>query len=155
MDWDALKQQPEQPAPAPTGEPRRRWIKQVGFTAAGLIAGGILGISVLAGAQTPSSSPSTAATTPADQSGLDPAKMGHGPDETLLTGTTASKVRAAALKAVPGATVIRVETDSEGSPYEAHLKKADGTFVTVKVDKSFNVTDTEEGFGGPGGHGPR
>ena len=153
MDWDTLKEQPEQAHPAvPAEAPRRRWIKQIGFTAAGLIAGGILGISVLAGAQTPSSSPSTSATAPADHRGGDPAKMGHGPDETLLTGTTASKVRAAALKAVPGATVIRVETDSEGSPYEAHLKKSDGTFVTVKIDKNFKVTATEEGFGGHGGH---
>jgi hypothetical protein len=151
MDWD--KEAEQQPAAQPE-TPRRSWGKQIAFTAAGLVAGGILGITVLAGAQTPSSSPSTTTTAPAvgRHGGGDPAKVGHGPDETLLTGTTASKVRAAALKAVPGATVIRLETDSDGSPYEAHLKKSDGTFVTVKVDKNFNVTDTEEGFGG---HGPR
>src|SRR5436309_14914110 len=40
-------------------------------------------------------------------------------DETLLTDGTAEKVKAAALAKVPGATVIRVETDAEGSPYEA------------------------------------
>jgi hypothetical protein len=81
-----------------------------------------------------------------------PATLSHGPGETLLTGTTAAKVKAAALAAVPGATVIRVETDSAGSPYEAHLTKSDGTQVTVKVDASFKVTTTESGFGaGPGG----
>jgi hypothetical protein len=53
---------------------------------------------------------------------------------------------------VPGGTIIRVETNSGGSPYEAHVTKSDGTQVTVKVDASFKVTATEEGFGaGPGG----
>jgi len=67
----------------------------------------------------------------------------HGPGETLLTGTTAQKVRAAALDAVPGGTIIRVETDSNGSPYEAHVRKSDGSEVTVKVNESFKVTDIE------------
>jgi hypothetical protein len=71
----------------------------------------------------------------------------------LLTGTTADKVKAAALAAQPGATVIRVETDSAGSPYEAHLRTSAGKDVTVKVDASFKVTATEDGFGGRGpGH---
>ena len=81
--------------------------------------------------------------------GKDPAKMSHGPGETVLTGATASKVRAAALAATPGATVIRVETDSAGAAYEAHLRKADGSEVTVKLDKGFHVTGTQSGFGGP------
>ena len=81
--------------------------------------------------------------------------MSHGPGETVLTGTTADKVKAAALAAVPGATIIRVETDSAGSPYEAHITKADGTRVTVKIDASFKVTSTEQGFGGgPNGQAP-
>jgi hypothetical protein len=78
----------------------------------------------------------------------DPATLSHGPGETLLTDGTADKVKQAALDKVPGATVIRVETDSDGSPYEAHLQKADGSEVTVKVDKSFNATAVENGFGG-------
>jgi len=77
--------------------------------------------------------------------------MTHGPGETLLTGSTADKVTAAALDAVPGATVIRVETDSDGAEYEAHLQKADGSFVTVKVNANFDVTDTIDGFGGAPG----
>jgi hypothetical protein len=79
----------------------------------------------------------------------DPAKMSHGPGETVLTGAAASRVQAAARAAVPGATVIRVETDSAGAAYEAHLRKADGTYVTVKLDRGFNVTGTQSGFGGP------
>jgi len=84
----------------------------------------------------------------------DPATMPNGPGETLLTGDDAAKAKAAALTAVPGATVIRVETDSGDAEYEAHLKKADGTMVTVLMDADFTVTGTEAGFGGgPGGHG--
>ncbi len=36
--------------------------------------------------------------------------------------------------------------------YEAHIRKADGTEVVVKVDANFSVTATEEGGGGRGGH---
>jgi uncharacterized membrane protein YkoI len=85
----------------------------------------------------------------------DPAKLTHGPGETLVTGSDLAKATAAATAAVPGATIIRVETDSGGSAYEAHMQKADGTTVTVKFDASFNVTSTENGFGGgPGGARP-
>jgi hypothetical protein len=81
--------------------------------------------------------------------------MKNGPGKTLLTGTTAEKVKAAALEALPGGTIIRVETDSGGSEYDAHMTKSDGTQVTVKVDASFKVTSTEDGFGmGPGGGAP-
>jgi hypothetical protein len=78
-----------------------------------------------------------------------PAAVSHGPGETLLSGSTASSVKTAALAAVPGATVVRVETDSAGAAYEAHLQKSDGSYVTVKLDKSFHVTATQSGFGGP------
>jgi hypothetical protein len=87
-----------------------------------------------------------------------PAQMNHGPGETLLTGSAASKARAAARAAVPGATVIRVETDSGPAAYEAHLRKSDGSYVTVKLDSSFHVTATQSGFGAggspPGGGAP-
>src|SRR4051794_17970803 len=75
------------------------------------------------------------------------------PGENLLSGDTAQKVKDAALKKVPGASVIRVETDAEGSPYEAHLRKSDGSEVTAKVNKAFEVTKVEQGFAG-GPHGP-
>ena len=70
------------------------------------------------------------------------------PDEKLLTGDTASKVRAAALAKYPGATILRVETDSDGV-YEAHLTTSDGRRVTVEVDKAFKVTGEESGPGRP------
>ena len=77
----------------------------------------------------------------------DPAKLSHGPGETLLTDGDATKVKQAALDKVPGATVIRVETDSDGSAYEAHLRKSDGSEVTVKFNKQFEATDVQSGFG--------
>ncbi|HEX6887140.1 MAG TPA: PepSY domain-containing protein [Candidatus Nanopelagicales bacterium] len=85
-----------------------------------------------------------------------------GPNETPLTGAEAEKATAAAKAAVEGGTVIRVETDGDGgAAYEAHVRKADGTEVVVKMDKEFKVTGVEAftGRGGPGGHrggdGPR
>ena len=51
------------------------------------------------------------------------------PRRDLLTDGNATKATAAAKAAVPGATVIRVETDSYGAAYEAHMKKADGTDI--------------------------
>jgi len=77
------------------------------------------------------------------------------PGEKVLTAANAATAKAAALKAVPGGTVFRVETDADGATYEAHLTKADGTQVTVKFDQSFKVTAIQNGMGagGPGGPG--
>src|SRR5207249_5120493 len=99
----------------------------------------------IAGAQSPTSSNTATAT--ASGGSNNAATVKHGPGETLLTDGTATKVRAAALAAVPGGTIIRVETDSAGSPYEAHVRKSDGSIVTVKVNKDFKVTSTDSGFG--------
>ena len=75
--------------------------------------------------------------------------MTHGPNETLLTGTDLQSATAAATAAVPGATVVRAETNSSGaSPYEVHMKKSDGTYVTVELNSSFGVIATVDGFGG-------
>jgi hypothetical protein len=118
------------------------------------LAGGAFGATVLtgtAGAQTSTTAPAA----DAPKANVDPSKGGHvganGTTETLLTGDAATKATAAALAAVPGGTVQRVENDAEGAVYEAHMLKADGTSVTVKMDAAFTVTGTEAG--GPGGHG--
>jgi len=68
-------------------------------------------------------------------------------DEHLLTGTTAAKVTAAALATYPGATIQRVETDSDGV-YEAHIVTKAGADVIVQVGKDFAVTGTQTGGGG-------
>lgn len=76
------------------------------------------------------------------QAGLPPQR----PDETLLTGNTEAKVRAAALGKVSGGTIERVETDADGhAAYEAHMTRSDGSRVTVYVDKSFNVVGVQSG----------
>ncbi len=78
---------------------------------------------------------------------------GPGAGETPLTGDKATKATAAAEAEVPGGTVLRVETDAQGT-YEAHVRKSDGTEVVVAMDSSFTVTGVEEfqGRGGRGGH---
>ena len=146
---------------------RRSWRRTL--VTGAVAAGASLGAAGLASAATSSSttptsasssttSPSSApASTPPAGAGTDPATLSHGPNETLLTGTDLQKATAAATAAVPGATVIRAETDSSGaSPYEVHMKKADGTDVTVELDSSFAAVTTISGFGaGPtGGQAP-
>ena len=65
----------------------------------------------------------------------------NGQREQALDATTAAKVKKAAEDKVSGGTVERVETDVDtGSPYEAHMRKSDGSEVVVYVDKSFTVT---------------
>jgi hypothetical protein len=77
-----------------------------------------------------------------------------GSSTTDSSASTGEKVTAAALEAVPGGTIVRVETDSGGAAYEAHMTKADGTSVTVLLDSDFKVTATEEGFGAGHGRAP-
>ena len=120
-----------------------------------IAAGGLFGATVLTPAIGGAATSTTAASSSTSQSGggsaapaFDPAKGGHvanGITEALLTGDAAAKVKAAATAAVPGGTIQRVENDAEGSPYEAHVTKADGSHVTVKVDASFKVTSIESG----------
>ena len=77
----------------------------------------------------------------------DPAKLAHGRGETLLTGSSLTSAEASANAAVPNASVVRAETDAQGATYEVHMKKSDGTYVTVKENASFVVTATQAGFG--------
>jgi len=107
-----------------------------------------VGASAVAGAATSSNSSGTSsASGQAPPQGYQPPGGGangnrpqHKP-ETPLTGDTAAKVKAAALAKVPGGTIERVETDSDhGSPYEAHVRKPDGTQLEVLVNKAFQVT---------------
>ena len=74
-------------------------------------------------------------------------------DERLLTGETADKVTAAAKAKEPGATIERVQTDSDGV-YEAHMVRADGTHITAQVGADFQVTNVVVGGAGKGSHDP-
>ena len=124
----------------------RRWAGKAALAAGGLLVGGVLAGTLTANAASTTSSAagSYAATAPgAPQAGrtVDESKSQR-PDEHLLTGDTASKVRAAALARYPGARVLRVETDSDGI-YEAHLITTSGQRVTVEVGRDFKVTGLE------------
>jgi hypothetical protein len=131
---------------------RRRWslerVVTVAAIAVGLTAGtyGIANAASGSGSSSNSSGSSSTAQTP----------WGHQrSDETLLTGDTAAKVRQLALAKVPGGTIVRVETDADGhAAYEAHMVKADGTPVTVYVNKQLEVVSVETGMPGPPGQAP-
>lgn len=135
----------------------KKWATSL-FTGVAVLGGMVAGLAGVASAQTVTADTSAVVTQPVTQSAAttgqparNPSKAGHvgknGTREALLTGDTAAQVTAAALAAVPGGTIDRVETDAEGAAYEAHMTKADGTRVTLKFDTSFNVTATESGFG--------
>src|SRR3954451_12225718 len=139
----------EQPGGREDGQPggrqrTRRVAWGVPAFAGGAMAGAILAGGLPAFASDSSPSPSSSSNATDDRGDGD-----HGGEE-ALTGATASKVRAAALAKVPGATVERVETDSDGAVYEAHLVQADGSRVTVKLAADFTVTGVETG--GPSDH---
>jgi hypothetical protein len=114
-------------------------------------AGGIAGVSAATGGNDSNSSGSSGSdnSTAAPDRGFDTSKGGHigpsGAREELLTGDVAAKVRQAALDKVGGGTVERVETDADhGSPYEAHIRRSDGTELEVLVNKDFSVTAVNE-----------
>jgi uncharacterized membrane protein YkoI len=110
-------------------------------TAAAVAAAAVSG-GAIANAATSSSATPSASSTAKPPAKHDPSKGGHtanGKTETLLTGDVAAKVKAAALAKVSG-TVERVETNVDSSaPYEAHIRKADGTEVEVQVSKDYSV----------------
>ncbi len=130
----------------------RRWGGRAALAAGGLLVGGVLAGTLTAGAansnNTANQNGAYGAAAGARHGGSGDESKSQRPDEQLLTGDTATKVRAAALAKYPGATVLRVETDSDGV-YEAHLTTTDGRRVTVEVDKSFKVTGEESGPGRP------
>ena len=136
---------------ANTGGRRRRWAGAAGLLAAAAIGGGVLASALSASA---SSNASTASAGVVSSSGSgDAGTPGPGgaqpvrPDEKSVSSATAATLRAAALKAVPGAIVYRIEIDAGDAVYEVHMKKADGSLVTVKFDKNLKVTKVESGMG--------
>ncbi len=118
-----------------------RWLF-AGALAVGVAAGGY-GIASAASGNSNTASTTTTATTPSAPAAGQP-WGGQRSDETLLTGDTAASVKAAALAAVSGGTIVRIETDADGhAAYEAHMTKADGTPVTVYVNQQFDVVSVE------------
>jgi uncharacterized membrane protein YkoI len=104
------------------------------------LGAGSYGIAAAAGGSNSSAAASTTSSAPNAQNPWGAQRS----DETLLTDGNATKVRELALQKLPGATIVRVETDADGhAAYEAHVVKADGTPATVYVDKDFNVVGVE------------
>jgi len=137
------------PAARPAASPKRRLAWAAGLLAAGAVGGGLIALSVPAAAENAAGTGAQVAAT------ADPSKGPGGrgrpqAGETALTGADADKAKAAALAAVPGATIVRVETDADGAAYEAHITKPDGSAATVKMDKDFKVTGVEADQGRPG-----
>ena len=131
----------------------RRWSLErtvvVGAIALG-VAAGSYGIASAASGSGSSSSGSAAA--PSTRQPWGPQRS----DETPLTGDTAAKVRELALAKVPGGTIVRVETDADGNAaYEAHMVKADGSPVTVYMNKQLEVVSVQAGMPGPPSGGAR
>jgi len=128
----------------------RRTAAAVGLVASGALAGGIIASAGAASAADTSTVPGATATT---SPGTPPRGGGIGgatpvrSDEKQVTGADANTLRAAALKAVPGGTVVRIETDAGDAAYEVHMTKSDGSVVTVKFDKNLAVLRVETGMG--------
>ena len=131
--------------------PRRRVNPRVAAGAAGLLATGAIVGGIFAGSLSASAAPGSTAS-PSTPAQSEPGGDRHGAasvrdGESVVTGADYDKLKAAALKAVPGGTVYRIETDADGAAYEAHMTKSDGSEVTVKFDKNLAVTATEDGMG--------
>ena len=122
---------------------RRHIAGAVGLLAAGAVTGGVLASTLSAAAASSPSPASTNSTAAPRHPGFCP---GRG-DEHNVSSSIASTLRSKALAAVPGGTVVRIETDAGDAAYEAHMKKAEGTFATVKFDKNYNVIRVENRMG--------
>jgi hypothetical protein len=128
---------------------KKRWAGAVGLLAAGVISGGVLASALSASASTSAASGSTASSASSGDARA-PGPGGAQPvrsDEKSVPSAAAAALRAAALKAVAGGTVYRIETDAGDGVYEVHMTKADGSLVTVKFDKNLKVTKVESGMG--------
>ncbi len=157
-----------------TDQPKsRRLGLKIALVSAGIAAGAIGATAIGASAQstttagTPVASVSSSSTSsgtngtnmPQDSGRARGNEHGSSPvrsDEKSVSSADAATLKAAAVAAVPGGTVYRVETDAGDGTYEAHMTKADSTEVTVKFDKSLKVTKVETGMGtgdpAPSGH---
>jgi hypothetical protein len=159
-------------SPEPTPSRSRKLGVKVGLIGLGVAAGALAATALGATASTPSTTngsgstaQTSAATTAPDNDGDHHSGHPGGPggaapvrsDEKAVSASAAATLKAAALKAVPGAKIIRVETDAGDAAYEVHMQKSDGSLVTVKFDKNLKQTAVEDGMGkgdpeGPGGH---
>lgn len=128
-------------------------LKKVGLGVAAL-TGAAVGGAAVAGAAT---SHSGAATPPSAAPGKPPPALrnmpapgtaAHEGHEQAVTGDTAEKAKAAAIKAAGGGTAGDVTTDYFGKGYEVTVTKADGSKLEIHLDSSFNAMARPGGWGG-------
>ena len=132
---------------------KKQILGAAGLLTAGLLAGSAFSITGANAADSTTTGTTSSTTSTTDSTSTTPADK---PDifsatsiregEANVDAATEAKLTAAALAEVPGATVIRAETDSDGAKYEVHLKNADGSVVTVKFDENFVIIETVDGF---------
>ena len=126
----------------------KKTARTLSLIGAGAIAGGILAGTLSANAaDTPSATGSTSSSSsgpsaPANRFGSSPVRSDEQSVSSTLTATITQKAEART-----GGTVYRVETDAGDGAYEAHVKKSDGSLVTVKFDSSGTITAVEDGMG--------
>jgi len=120
------------------------WKTRVGVGA--LAACGLGGAAVAAGAGSAAKTTTTTAVTSTTAA--------RHTAETPLTGDVLARVKAAALAKVDGTLDLATTENDSSNPaaaYEAQVTKADGTHVTVILDKDATVLSVETGHG-PRGH---
>lgn len=141
----------------------KRYLAPAGLVAGGMLAGALLSTSLSASASgTDSPTPSTTSTASPSASGGDDEKVcrpgggpghrggggsggsGRGERPAELTGTAATKVKAAVLAKYPGATVERMHADRDGDGYVAHIVTKDGTHLRVTLSEAYAVTGAQE-----------
>jgi hypothetical protein len=132
--------------------------KKVGLGVAAATGAVVGGAAVVAGAAFAGAETSHSGTTATTQRQPPPARnmpapgtANHEGNEKAVTGDTATKAQAAAVKAAGGGTAGDVTTDYLGNGYEVSVTNSDGTKVEIHLDGSFNVRMGPPGarFGGP------
>ncbi len=129
----------------------KKIIGAAGLLTAGLMAGSFMTIAGANAADTTSTPSSSSSSTSAP---VPPTFKAHTPEE-AVTGDLATTLGDLAKTKVPGATIDRIEKDSDGvATYEVHMTKTDGTRVTVNFDANNAITSVDTmPAGGPGGFG--
>jgi hypothetical protein len=130
------------------GWPKSRWAGGAALVAAGAVAGGLLASTLSASAADPGAAGAAGyapgqRTSPPGHGGAQPVRSG----EKSVSAASAATLRAAALKAVPSGSVYRIESDAGDGVYEAHMRRANGSLVTVKFDDNLKIIKVEPGMG--------
>ena len=125
--------------------PIKKVLAGVAAFAALALGGAAISSAAPSSTTTSTSSGSSAAGRPAF-SGPAHGTSAHEYAEKAVTGATAEKARAAAVKYVGSGTAGAVTTDYTQTGYETTVTKSDGSSVEVHLDRSFQAA------GGPGDH---